>query len=137
MQIDAEAAESFDAIGRIGNAGFAETIESVRRKRREDRLLDFRAIENIGGNFAYFAVHANAGRGTFNEEQVAAAAIDQAGEPAVQARGQGGVVGSFRAGQRTRDFIEVGGIIHGSTKPTTAGTREFAAKQGSGLLKDI
>src|ERR1700746_458031 len=101
MQIDAEAAESFYAVGRIGNAGIAETTKSVRRERREHRLFDFRAIENARGNLAYFTVHTNAGRGAFDQQQVAAATTDQAGEPAVQTRGQSGVVGSFRAGQRT------------------------------------
>jgi hypothetical protein len=115
MEIDAEAAESFNAVGRISDAGFAETIQSVGGKRGEDGFFDFRAIENAGGNFSDFAIDANAGRSAFDEEQVAAATIDQASEPAVETRGEASVVGGVRAGQRTCDFIEVGGIVHADT----------------------
>src|SRR5258708_31894135 len=131
MEIDAKAAEAFDAVGGISDAGFAETIECVRGKRGKDRFFDFRAIERAGGNFSHFTIDADAGRSALHEKEVAAAAADEAGEPAVKAGGEGRVIGSVRADQRTCDFIEVGGIVHAGTllkiiraRPTGSGKRQ-------------
>jgi len=142
MEIDAEAAESVDAIGRIGNTVFAETIQSVGGKRGEDGFFDFRAIENAGRDLADFAVDTDTGRRAFDEQQVAAATINQAGEPTVESCGESGIIGgrSVRTGQRTRDFVEVGEIIHSNTKVTAASKRgqvSVPQKQESGLQKDI
>ena len=91
VKIDAKTAETYDAIGRVGNVGFAIEDQRVARKCGKNGRFDFRPIEDARLDFANFAMHAHAGRRAGDEEQIAGAAANQHGQPAVETLGGGGI----------------------------------------------
>jgi len=76
MEIDAEATETLNAVGRISDAGVAKNFQGMLAESGDDGGFDFGAIENGVFDFADFPVLANAGRSAFDEEQVAAVTVN-------------------------------------------------------------
>jgi len=115
MEIDAEAAETLNAIRGIGDSGVAKNFQGMLAESGDDGGFDFGAIENRVFDFADFPVLTNAGRSALNEEQVAAVAMNERGKPVIQARGSGGIVGTGLAAiEFASDLIEIERIVHRS-----------------------
>lgn len=114
VEIDTETAEPGDAVGGVGDTGVAEDLEGMRGERGDDRRFDFWPIEDGVCNFADFAVLAYAGRSASDQEQVAAVAVDEGGEPVIEALGTGGLVGGggLAAVEFVSDLIQVEGFVH-------------------------
>src|SRR5579859_457466 len=84
MEIDAEAAEVGVAIRRVGDAGFKILAERVRHQRGRDGVFNLVAYQLSGADGNNLAVNADASGRVSNEQQVAAAPLDQLDEPAVE-----------------------------------------------------
>ena len=84
MQIDAEAAKVGVAIRRVGDADFKILAQRMRHQRGRDGVFNLVARELSFADGNYLAVHSDAGRRVGDEQQVAAAPLDQLDEPAVE-----------------------------------------------------
>src|SRR5262245_33132974 len=114
MQINAEATQSLNTVGRVGDAMLAKQLERVLGKRRQDRGFDFGAVENGIFKLTHLAVLANARRRALDQKQVAAVAVNQTGEPVIETFGAGSIVGTrgLVAVQFACDLIEVESFAH-------------------------
>ena len=84
MEIDAKTAKIGVAIGRIGDSGFKILAERVRHERGRDGVFNLVAHQLFGADGHNLAVHSDAGWRVSNEQQVAAAPLDQLDKPAIQ-----------------------------------------------------
>lgn len=89
VQVDAEASNAGDAVGRVGNVLLAVLFQGARDQRGQDGLFDFGSGERGVVDGADFAFEADRGGGAGNQEQVAAALFDQGREPALEPIGVG------------------------------------------------
>ncbi len=84
MQIDAEAAKVGIAIRRVGNADFKILAQRMRHQRGRDGVFNLVAGELSVADGNDLSVHSDAGRRVGDEQQVAAAPLDQLDEPEVE-----------------------------------------------------
>src|SRR5579872_705971 len=73
VEIDAEAAESGNAIGRIRYLRFAIKMQRVRCERGKDGGFDLRAVERARFELPHMTLETQTRRGVGNEEQIASA----------------------------------------------------------------
>src|SRR4051812_6465806 len=84
MEIDAEAAKVCVAIRGVGNADLKILPQCMRHERGRDGVFNLVARELSFTDGNNLSVHADAGRRVSNEQQVAAAPLDQLDKPAIE-----------------------------------------------------
>jgi len=84
MEIDAEAAKVCVAIRRVSDADFKVLPQRMRHQCRRDGVFNLVADELSLTDGDNLSVHADAGRRVGDQQQVAAAPLDQLDEPAVK-----------------------------------------------------
>src|SRR5579864_1117150 len=84
MQVDAEAAKICVAVRRVGDADFKILAQCMRHERGRDGVLNLVAGELSLADGNNLSVHANAGGRFGNQEQIAAAPLDQLDQPAIE-----------------------------------------------------
>src|SRR5215469_5078514 len=89
VEINPETPAAFHAVRRIRNQNLAVKSQGMWRKRREHRRLDIGSVQWLGLNLSHLTLDADARRGAFYQQQVAATAGDQYPEPMIEPRRRG------------------------------------------------
>src|SRR5579863_4663185 len=110
MEIDAEPSKAGDAIRRIGDLHLAILLQRVAWQRGDHSGFDFRTVEQARLDFAHLAVDAHARWRTGYQQQVARAALNDHGEPAVEPLGDARI--AVLRFLFPVEMIQAGGVIH-------------------------